>query len=579
MKFSPRRICPWATGFLAKLLLVAPLCALSTQAALAADEAKQGKAKGSSEPIAVMTVPGYDELMKNVGFIGGLVDRPALPAMIEGGLSVFTQGKGLAGLDKSRSIGVIVHLVDNHDPEPLGFLPVTSLKQLLGSLEGLTGGPIEPDDEGIYAIETGPNSIYLKEQGAWAFLARRPEFLKDTPADPLKLLEGLNEDYALGLRVFVRNIPEKQKREAIKQLEEGMKAGMEKQESESDAELESRRKIAKNAMGQMVQLVNETDHVTLGWKLDTEAGSSFFDLKVIALEGTKLAKQSAQLAETTSRHAGFLLIDAAIKASVAAKMNDKEEIGQVTAWIEAARVKAMQGIEKDKKLKDDNARAKVREIVGELLDIAKATAEAGTFEGGMVVDLAPGKMTVAFGGVVASGEKLEAALKKLAEMAQQNSDFSGVSWDADKHEGVRFHKFNVPVGDDKAKDVLGDPLDVVLGIGEKSFYVAFGKDTMATLKNVIDQSKAAGEKPVSPFEGAVALGKVLAFAAEQEKDPNVAAIAEALKKSGEPAHVRATARSVEGGVLYRLELEKGVLTAIGKAAAAGMGGNRRRGGL
>ena len=102
-----------------------------------------------------------------------------------------------------------------------------------------------------------------------------------------------------------------------------------------------------------------------------------------------------------------------------------ERPSSVTAWIEAARIKAMQGIEKDEKLKDDESRAKAKEIVGELLDVAKETAEAGTFDGGAVVELEPGKMTVAMGGTVSSGAKLESALKELAEMAKSNSDFAG----------------------------------------------------------------------------------------------------------------------------------------------------------
>lgn len=570
MKLSPIRIRP-----LLAWLLAAPMFLSGAAAALAAEEGTPASYAGG--PVAVMTIPGYDALMKDVGFIGKLVDRPALPAMMEGGISVFTQGKGLLGLDKSRSIGVIVNLNEDEEPEPLVFLPVTSLKDLIGSFEQFTGGPVEPDDEGIYAIEAGGKTIYLVEKDEWAFVARRPEFLKETPADPIEQLGGLNEEYEIGLRILVKNVPEKKKQEAIKQLEAGLKAGMEKQKSESDEELESRIKIATNAMNQMKQLVTETDHVTLGWKLDFEAGSSFFDLKVIAKEGTKLAKQTTQLSQSTTMHAGFLLMDAAIKGNLAAKVTDKDDIGRATAWIEAARIKAMQGIDKDEKLKNDEDRAKAKEIVGELLDVAKETAEAGTFDGGAVVELKPGEMTVALGGTVSSGAKVEGALKKLAEMAKNNSDFKGVEWDAEKHEGVSFHKFSVPVGDDKAKDVLGDPLEVVLGVGEKSFYVAFGKATTETLKSVIDKSKSAGDKAVSPFEGAVAIGKVLNFAAAQEDDPKVAAIAEALEKSGEKALVRATISSVEGGVLYRLELEKGVLTAIGKAITANMGGGRRGG--
>ena len=563
-----------------RMLLAVPLLLSGALAAQAEDG--QPESYSASNPVAVVVLPSYEGLLKDAGFIGKLVDRPALPAMIEGGLSIFTQGKGLAGMDKTRPSGLIVlprAEGEDQDPKPIGFLPVTSLKELMSSLEGLTGGKLEPDDEGIYAIEVGPKPIFVKEAGDWAFIGRNPESLENLPANPLAMLGGLEKEYEIAVRIFVKNIPEKQRKQAIEQLREGMKAGLKRQESEGDQQHEVRRQIAENSLKQMVQLVNETNHVTLGWNLDTKAGTSHMDMVVIALPETKLSEQIVELKKTKSEHTGFLLKDSAIMANFAAQVKERDEIAQATALMESIRIKANESIEKDEDLKDDEAKADAKAIVGELIDVASATIEGGKLDGGFVVKLEPGEMTVAMGGTIVDGKKLEGALKKLAEMAKKESDFKGVQWDAAKYEGVRFHTLAVPVGDDKAKDVLGDPLEVVLGVNDTSFYLAFGREPLDTLKEVIDASKSAGKQSVQPLHLAIGMGKLIKFAAEQDEDPVTDAIAAAMEDSDQPDHIRFTIRAIEGGMLYRVELEQGVLTAIGKAVSANMRSGRRGGGF
>ena len=61
-----------------------------------------------TKPIAALAVASYNDLVSDVNFVGGLVERPQLGAALEGLLAMVTQGKGLAGVDKTRPWGVIV---------------------------------------------------------------------------------------------------------------------------------------------------------------------------------------------------------------------------------------------------------------------------------------------------------------------------------------------------------------------------------------------------------------------------------------------------------------------------------------
>ena len=79
--------------------------ALMTMAQLACAQAPAAK------PVAVVTFSGYDELMKDVNFIGSLMNNPQMSQSLEMVLMGMTEQKGLVGLDKTKPIGVII----NHD--------------------------------------------------------------------------------------------------------------------------------------------------------------------------------------------------------------------------------------------------------------------------------------------------------------------------------------------------------------------------------------------------------------------------------------------------------------------------------
>ena len=70
------------------------------------------------------------------------------------------------------------------------------------------------------------------------------------------------------------------------------------------------------------------------------------------------------------------------------------------------------------------------------------------------------------------------------------------------------------------------------------------------------------------------MGKLVAFAAEQEGDPTAAMIAQLLAQHAGKDHVKLTVTGIPNGFKYRLEAEEGVLKALGKAGAAagGLGG-------
>ena len=546
------------------------------------------------KPVAVISIASYDRIMSSIAYIGKLSNNPELDKNLEGMLKLFTQGQGVNGLDRTRPLGAAVS-TDGMQFQPLVFVPVVKLQQLLDSLAPIAAiGEAKDIGNGVFELQNENMKLYVKEQSNWAFIAQVPESLANLPKDPSKLLGGLDTRYEVALRLHVQNIPDMYRTFVIDQIKAGVESGLERKEDEEDAQYELRKKQIENQVQSMVTAINETDRLTVGWKLDQDKNISYVDLRVTALPNTKSARQFAAVTKTRSRYTGFLVPDAAVTVNFAADI-PKEDITQAGTMLEAFQAAAMEEIAQQDKLPDDATRKLAQEVVGELLGAVRATLDKGRADGGGAVVLDNHKLAVIAGGFVADPQAVERALHKVDKLAKEKDPkFPGVQFDADKHGDVRFHTLSIPITEKKeAVRLLGDPVQLAVGIGSDSVYLAFGADSLPKLKGVIDKSKSSGNKPVLPMQLSLALRPILEFAAAMEKqkaadngDPVangedeeadqgaqagnsrhmvLEALAAEVAKSEGKDHVRVTAHPIRNGMLYRLLAEEGVLKLLGQA--------------
>jgi len=138
---------------------------------------------------------------------------------------------------------------------------------------------------------------------------------------------------------------------------------------------------------------------------------------------------------------------------------------------------------------------------------------------------------------------------------------------------VNFHTMTAPVDDEEARGILGEKVDVVLGVGPKAVYVSFGHDAMKHLKGAIKQS--SGKPQAAPLaELKVSVGRVLKFAAAVEENPFLGMVAAMVsaKADANNDHVVLRASAIERGVRYRLSVEEGVIKGVGQFANFAAGG-------
>ena len=298
-----------------------------------------------TKPIAALAVASYNDLVSDVNFVGSLVERPQLGAAMEGLLAMVTQGKGLAGVDKTRPWGLIVQASGEEDFTGYVFVPVTDFKEALGLLELYSTVDAEGD---VYKLtpKDGKKVNYVKQQGTWAFFAEKPEVLAQCDANPLALLGNLKKDYIVAGRIFLANVPEGLREKFLEPSQAGPAKGCRPAWRRVERRVSpAARRSSDQVEPYVTRVFGELDQVVFGWGLDRTAEKTFIDVSVTAKPGTKTAEEMGLAAKATTNFAGFRVPGAAVTAAWAGTMPAaKQEIA--ASVIEAVRGKGLAEIEK-----------------------------------------------------------------------------------------------------------------------------------------------------------------------------------------------------------------------------------------
>ncbi len=534
-------------------------------------------AQGNPQPIAIVSISGVQNVLKDVGTLANIagMGNEALAVTVMG-----SSATEAMGIDTKKPIGAVVYLSEA-GPTGYAFIPVTNIQKLLDFAKG-QHMPINDDGNGNYSV-TGPagNSVALKLNGGWLFAGKSAEDLANVPADPVPMLAGLEKQYTIALRENMQAIPDDFRKMMAEQFVSGVSTAM-RNTPDDNPVLMVLKPIIEAQLKQFPKILDETDQTTIGWGVDAAGKKTFIDFNGVAVAGTNLAKKYADAANVTSGFTGFLDAKAAGNLHFSAKMT-AEDIESMQESVSILRERANKGIDNSNDIPEGEGKKMVKEIVGQFFDVAKDTVASGYLNDGAMLNLNDKDLSFVAGGFVADGPKLEGAIKKLVELAKNEPDFPGVTFNAESHQGVTFHTTSLPVKEPGGQMVFGPKMDVVIGIGPKAAYVSLGKNPSQALKNAIDKSTSGAAQKVPPAQFAVSVGQLVNFGLQFAPDPTAQAVAAEISKAGDKDHVRSETKASSNGGTTRIELEEGVIRAIGAGVKAQalrqMGGPPGAGGI
>ena len=519
------------------------------------------------ETVAVISVSDYDELLTDVDFLGQFGGQVKAGQQANNMLLLFTQNRGLQGLDTSKPWGAVVQ-TDGFQFTPVICLPVTDYDKLL-ELPTMFQFDVTELEDGISEIAFPNQSVYVKQVGNWAYLAQTPEQLDNPPADPSDLLNSLAKDYDLGVQVMVQKVPEMYRMMAIEQIRAGAEQGLQQEPEETDEAFEARRAMTEANIEQIVKFIQEADKLELGVNTDPDGGVVTLDFAYSGVSGSDLAKQIEGISMGTTLFTGCLKEAAAVHFNVTAETPADVLAAQrevMLGQMKSLRQQIMNAIDQEADLPTEEATETVKDAVGDLMDVVEATGLSGKFDTVGYVDMPEGTVEMVIGGYAKDTSKIESALKKLATLAEEEPAFPGVNWNAETHAGFTIHTMSVPVPDDEAQRVLGDDLNIALALGNDAFYFSLGQNNISNLKAAIDGSEGS-TTTVKPMQFSLALTPLVRLGLEADPDPVGEAMLDALTLKGEGKdQVHFSAEKVDDKLRMRCELEKGVLHAFGAAA-------------
>ncbi len=515
----------------------------------------------SSKPMLVISISSVQELADDAAYLIQLAEIPGgLDQQIPIMLGAFGQG-----LDTTKPIGAVVQ-AKGIGVEMIGFIPVTNFDVALALLEQ-TLGPAQDAGGGVYTIQTPLAPVFLKHSGNYAYIAQAKEQLANLPANPVKLLGGLEKQYDFAIQGNLQAVPELYLNLIETQLKTGIELGLQPLPGETDEQYETRRQITQNQMDEMLRMIDEIDSMTIGISIDRPAKNVHLDVAVVAIEGTKLAEESAELGDMETLFSGFLPEDAAITMNVSSKFAESD-IATFEVMLGQVETEALTTLDNDTGL-DSVQRAALKKALTDGMAVLSDTIKGEKVDLAASVSFNDSKM-LAIGAIqVVGGKKLDTALQEVLKLAAEEPGAPAIKLNADIHKGVIFHSLSMPLPPDPTfTTVFGPALDVVIGVGNEGVYFGAGQGSLAAVKSAIDNSTEG--KIVPSMQFSMSTTKLMKFAAAVIPDlpPEGRQVLERV--AGLPGNdkISMTAEPIPNGSRVRIQLDEAAIKAIGVAGQA-----------
>jgi hypothetical protein len=512
------------------------------------------RAADKPEVIAVVAVDPYADLRSQLTWVGEQVGNPTLAGFAESFILLATQGKGLAGLDVKRPVGIVITTAGGPLPTAHAFVPVKDLDKLLGAIQGMTG-PVDEVDGKRRISPPGGMPLEIAEQDGWAILSQPGSPLE--LADPLTVIGPLSKDYSVAIELFPSRMPQDMRERLKALLDEAARNAAAQGQPMDDAALRAG-----------IEQLEDVETLLFGLAIDTEQDDVHLDITSV-LEPTAAAAAAFQ-------DAGKATSTIASPATTDGKQAAARGHYAVTVPNEG-RAAVRAGLDQALEQADDDATTRV--IANLVRDLAAAMLDTGSIDAGFTVDTSTADAesplpSVTVGMKVKDGAALQAKVKERLGKADAVPPQVKVAFDTGKEGAATLHEITVDLAGTPAAERLGKSVKLTLAVTPDHAYLLAGGDQKQRLAAAL----ATAGKPVAeavPFAGVdLSLAALVGYAAKMMKafqpdDPQGEALGEVATQAAEKksTQVRFSAKPIDRGVTLRFSADAGALQTVAASTA------------
>ena len=539
----------------AAAFMLAPAVLEAQEAAEPQTQPQAAEAGDATEPVVVFSLGSVSKLMEDVQYVTSAVGQPQA-----GGMFTMVAGTYTKGIDTTRPLAVVVPLV-NGTPEPIALVPTPDVDTVLKNLEKQLG-PADELDDGTKMILVGANSVFIRQIGDWAALARRPELLDLAPSDPAETLAAFGDEYDLALRLRMQRVPTQIRNMLVAQLRQGFQQAMEQQ---AGGQPEEARQVAEGTLGQLEQLLTETDELQFSWNVSPSAKQISLETSFTAVAGSDLASMYGGQKAIPSQFSWVIQEDAAGYYHAAASISPAV-VEQTKQSMDNALSMVRQAIAREGDLSDQEQQD-VNQLIDRLAQLTVDSLSEGKADAGALLRAGEGNLQFVFGSFVSDGDEAAQIVKDLAEKVKEKTDAPRFEFDRSTYEGVTMHlvEADVPEGEQEARKMFGETLRVHIGTAPNAVYVALGNDSAPLLQELIDagEEDQVSGRPLGQVQ--IKLLPILRYAQSIEANDVIMAMIDALARAPDPGVVRVVSEGIPNGQTSEITIGEGLLQAVGAA--------------
>jgi hypothetical protein len=513
-----------------------------------------GPARAAENPVvAVVACDGYADLKKQVGWVGTQVGNPTLAAFAESFVMMATQFKGLAGLDVSRPLGVVV-TADGETPVIHGYVPVKDLDKLLETLQGTVGPAAKVGGKRTVQMPGGP--LEITEQGGWAIVT--PQGSPAGPANAEQLISAVSEALSIGVQLFPAAMPEGMRGQVRGMIEQGAAAAADQGQPLDAA-----------AIAAAFDGLADTEYLLFGLAVEPSKDRLFIENRTVMLAGTDAAAVWSNAGQT----ANALGVPTAANGKPATVRAHHAQAVPPAARvaIEATLAQVLPAGTGDP-ISDS--------LFGLLQDLVAAMLDAGALDAGLAIDTSAATTDLLLPAVTLSarikdGPALEKQVKNRLGNEGSLPPQATVRFDAGRQAGANLHEIEIDLAGVPEADKLGRTLNATLAVTADRAFLLVGGDVAGRLAAAMEAGgRVDGEsKPLTGID--ISVASLLAYAATMSKaanpdDPAGVVLSDVARDAvGKPSTlVQLLLRPIERGVAMRLTADAGAVQTIAAAVTA-----------
>ncbi len=496
-------------------------------------------------PVLKVAFAGVTAVEAELKAVGELAEEPALADLVR----AYYQDnldEMFKLAENGGPMGICFMMKGEDEYDYIFLLPLT-IEELTNFIMDNSSSEISivENEDGTASINTAGENLYLKQCGSVLVGCMKEEHLKLIPADGVSFWEGLHDRYTVGVKVYVKNFPEKYQREVLRQMipggqeifapigrdtiededgnivqvevrgEDDENAGENadaaakpetaeiKKAPESDESVEERELNEKmRAAGKTLEAyANSVETVEAGYKLNLETCEAKARAEVTLAQGSELSALMKKLREQKPQFAGVRHMDAMHRAYFIGMQED------FLRNLEPVYLTHIRIGMPDASDEDDVATMLVKQVLTPAIELVESVLDQDVLEMAAATDVEIGGINAFFVTTMkenqASATLLKTAQEMIVKYPEQTKDIR-LEMNVENWNGFQFHRAtmrfedlvkaiktvrndNSKIDDDlkKVMRAFGDDIRVTVGVAKDKLFIGYGDKSVEMLKQAM----------------------------------------------------------------------------------------------